>query len=59
MKKDKHVEDGFSGMLTLLKKKVQEKDEEIKRLRTENTKLKEILTELDPDIVLEETFKRR
>ena len=35
------------------------KDEEIMRLREENTKLKEKLTEIDPDFVLEETFKRR
>ena len=37
----------------------QQKDEEIMRLREENTKLKEKLTEIDPDFVLEETFKRR
>ena len=41
------------------KREVQEKDEEIVRLREENIKLKEKLTEIDPDFVLEETFKRR
>ena len=59
MTKDKHIEENFEDMLTMLKKKVQEKDEEIKRLQKENTKLKEKLTEIDPDFVLEETFKRR
>ena len=59
MTKDKHIEENFEDMLTMLKKKVQEKDEEIKRLQKENTKLKEKLTEIDPDYVLEETFKRR
>ena len=59
MEKDKYIEENFEDMLTMLKKKVQEKDEEIKRLQKENTKLKEKLTEIDPDFVLEETFKRR
>ena len=56
MTKDKQ---NFSDILSMLKKKVQQKDEEIMRLREENTKLKEKLTEIDPDFVLEETFKRR
>ena len=61
MTKDKQIEENFSDILSMLKKKVQEKDEEIMRLRLreENTKLKEKLTEIDPDFVLEETFKRR
>ena len=59
MEKDKHVEDNFADMLVLLKKRVQERDEEISRLRNENTKLKEKLSEVAPDLVLEETFKRR
>ena len=59
MEKDKHVEDNFADMLVLLKKRVQERDEEISRLRNENTKLKEKLSEIAPDLVLEETFKRR
>ena len=59
MEKDKHIEKNFEEMLALLKKRVQEKDEEITRLRNENTKLKEKLSEIDPDLVLEETFKRR
>ena len=48
MTKDKQIEENFSDILSMLKKKVQEKDEEIMRL-----------TEIDPDFVLEETFKRR
>ena len=59
MEKDKHIEKNFEEMLALLKKRVQEKDEEIKKLRNENTKLKEKLSEIAPDLVLEETFKRR
>ena len=59
MEKDEHIEVNFAEMLTLLKKKVKERDEEIKRLQTENAKLREKLTELDPNLVLEETFKRR
>ena len=59
MTKDKQIEENFSDILSMLKKKVQQKDEEIMRLREENTKLKEKLTEIDPDFVLEETFKRR
>ena len=55
----KHIEENFEEMLTMLKKRVQEKDEEIKKLRNENTKLKEKLSEIAPDLVLEETFKRR
>ena len=59
MTKDKQIEENFSVILSMLKKKVQQKDEEIMRLREENTKLKEKLTEIDPEFVLEETFKRR
>jgi archaellum component FlaC len=59
MAKDKHIEDNFADMLALLKKKVQEKDEEVERLREENKKLRKKLSEIDPDFVLEETFKRR
>ena len=59
MKKDKQIEENFSDILSMLKKKVQEKDEEIMRLQEENIKLKEKVTEIDPDFVLEETFKRR
>ena len=59
MEKDKHLEDNFADMLAMLKKRVQERDEEITRLRNENTKLKEKLSEIAPALVLEETFKRR
>jgi len=59
MTKDKQIEENFSDILSMLKKKVQQKDAEIMRLREENTKLKEKLTEIDPEFVLEETFKRR
>lgn len=59
MTKDKQIEENFSDILSMLKKKVQEKDEEIMRLQEENIKLKEKVTEIDPDFVLEETFKRR
>ena len=59
MAKEKQIEDGFVDMLAMLRKKVQEKDEEIKRLNEENTRLKEKLSEIDPNLVLEETFKRR
>ena len=59
MTKDKQIEENFSDILSMLKKKVQEKDEEIMRLQEENIKLKEKVTEIDPDYVLEETFKRR
>ena len=59
MTKDKLIEENFSDILSMLKKRVQEKDEEIMRLREENIKLKVKLTEIDPDFVLEETFKRR
>ena len=38
---------------------MQEKDEEVERLREENKKLREKLSEIAPDLVLEETFKRR
>ena len=40
----------------MLRKKVQEKDDEIKRLQQENAKLKEALPERR---ILEETFNRR
>lgn len=59
MEKDKHIEENFVDMLTMLKKKVREKDEEVERLREENKNLKEKLSEIAPDLVLEETFKRR
>ena len=59
MEKDKHIEENFADMLAMLKKKVREKDEEVERLREENKKLKEKLSEIAPDLVLEETFKRR
>jgi archaellum component FlaC len=59
MEKDKHLEDNFADMLAMLKKKVREKDEEVEKLREENKKLKEKLSEIAPDLVLEETFKRR
>ena len=49
-------ETSFEDMLAMLRKKVQEKDDEIKRLQEENAKLKEALPE---GVVLDETFKRR
>ena len=59
MTKDKEIEENLMDMLSMLKKRVQERDEEIIRLREENKKLKTMLSELDPGLVLEETFKRR
>lgn len=59
MEKDKHIEENFVDMLAMLKKKIREKDEEVERLREENKNLKEKLSEIAPDLVLEETFKRR
>jgi predicted nucleic acid-binding Zn-ribbon protein len=60
MEKEKRVEDNFADMLAMLKKKVQEKDEEIKKLRKENEKLKEIIPEEELNsVLLDETFKRR
>ena len=60
MEKDKRIEDNFADMLAMLKKKVQEKDEEIKRLRKENEILKEAFSEEELNALLvDETFKRR
>ena len=60
MEKDKRVEDNFADMLAMLKKKVQEKDEEIKRLRKENEILKEAFSEEELNsLLVDETFKRR
>lgn len=56
VKKDNNEKTSFEDMLAMLRKKVQEKDNEIKRLQQENAKLKEALPEGN---VLEETFKRR
>ena len=50
------IKTSFEDMLAMLRKKVQEKDDEIKRLQQENAKLKEALPEGN---VLEETFNRR
>ena len=57
MKRDKHIEDNFADMLAMLKKKVQEKDEEIKRLQEENALLKEKC--LKGQELINETIKRR
>ena len=59
MTKDKQIEENFSDILSMLKKKVQEKNEEIMRLREENIKLKEKLAEIDSGFIFEETCKRR
>ena len=60
MEKDKRVEDNFADMLAMLKKKVQEKDEEIMRLKKENEKLKGAIPEEEMNaLLLDETFKRR
>jgi predicted nucleic acid-binding Zn-ribbon protein len=56
VKKRNNEETSFEDMLAMLRKKVQEKDDEIKRLQEENAKLKEALPE---GVVLDETFKRR
>ena len=56
VKKDNNEKTSFDDMLAMLRKKVQEKDDEIKRLQQENAKLKEALPE---GSVLEETFNRR
>lgn len=44
-------------MLAMLRKRVQEKDEEIERLREENKRLKEVL--LKGKEAVDETLKRR
>ena len=59
MTKDKEIEENFMDMLSMLKKRVQERDEEIIRLREENKKLKTMLSEIAPSLVVEETLKRR
>ena len=56
VKKDNNEKTSFDDMLAMLRKKVQEKDDEIKRLQQENAKLKEALPEGN---ILEETFNRR
>ena len=56
VKKDNNEKTAFEDMLAMLRKKVQEKDDEIKRLQQENAKLKEALPEGN---ILEETFNRR
>ena len=38
MTKDKQIEENFSDILSMLKKKVQEKDEEIMRLKTDRNR---------------------
>ena len=57
MKKDEHIEDNFADLLAILKNKVQEKDEEIKRLQKENALLKEKY--LKGQELIDETIKRR
>ena len=57
MTKDKRIEDNFVDMLAMLKKKVQEKDEEIERLRQENKFLKDKF--LKGQELVDETIKRR
>ena len=59
MTKDNAIEENFKDMLSMLKKRVQERDEEITRLREENKKLKTMLSEIAPNLVVEETLKRR
>lgn len=56
MAKKGNEETSFEDMLAMLRKKVQEKDDEIKRLQEENAKLREALPEGE---ILDETFKRR
>jgi hypothetical protein len=58
MAKDNDIEDSFADILAMLRKKIREKDEELEKLREENTKLKENLPETEEEL-LEETFKRR
>ena len=57
MEKEKRVEDNFADMLAMLKKKVQEKDEEIKRLQEENALLREKY--LKGKELIDETIRRR
>jgi predicted nucleic acid-binding Zn-ribbon protein len=60
MEKEKKIEENFADMLTMLKNKIREKDEEITRLKKENEKLKEIIPEEELNaLLLDETFKRR
>jgi predicted nucleic acid-binding Zn-ribbon protein len=60
MEKEKKIEENFADMLTMLKNKIREKDEEIMRLKKENEKLKEIIPEEELNaLLLDETFKRR
>ena len=58
MAKDNDIEDSFADILAMLRKKIREKDEELEKLREENTKLKENLPETEEEL-LEETFRRR
>ena len=58
MAKDNDIEDSFADILAMLRKKIREKDEELEKLREENSKLKENLPETEEEL-LEETFKRR
>ena len=57
MPNDNVIEKNFEAMLTMLKKKVQEKDEEINRLQEQNAMLKEIF--LKEQELVDETIKRR
>lgn len=61
MTNNKDVAENFEDMLTMLKKKLQEKDAEIERLTKENGPLKEALPkEIDSNTTLvDETLKRR
>ena len=57
MPNDNVIEKNFEAMLTMLKKKVQEKDEEINRLQEQNAMLKEKF--LKEQELVDETIKRR
>lgn len=61
MTNNKDVAENFEDMLTMLKKKLQEKDAEIERLTKENGPLKEVFPkEIDSNTTLvDETLKRR
>ena len=54
MTKDKQIEENFSDILSMLKKKVQEKDEEIMRLdkRRQCTRRMGLLQRLEQKVIL-------
>ena len=56
VKKNYNEENSFEDMLVMLRKKVQEKDDEIIKLQEENAKLREALPE---GVVLDCKFRKK